>query len=606
MSSEQFFQTIRDAGFFKRLFSWKKITAESINAESEYNALKTETDLLRKQIEKIKAEETARQNETLSLREQLSETTASLRVQEEHVIQADRESARLRDERDQLKNDLTREASGHKTVSENFASLEQKFHAAELENNSLLQKYTTCDESLRQTKERLDELREETEAVKAEYTKVCGERDQLKNDLSVKTVEHKTIAENFAALDTKYNAALNETELLRQKNAAGEESLKQTRERLEEFKIQTDTLSQEYSALRDDYAAVSEKLKIETEQNKTHKSECQKACEERDAAKEKESRSAEGKRIAENNLQELNQKYDALNTEYTRIKEQLAAEESVKEERTASYERKVENLNVLVEQLESERKATAEKLEASFIEHQKELEISWQTHETNVASQMKSLCTKYNFNFCEKSDYTNRGAPDNVVVIGGLYTVFDAKCPKNPEELGNFPTYIKEQAAKMEKYAKYDNVRKTMFLVVPSSTLEVLSTFFYDLPKYSVYVITPEAILPILQILKLIEGYEFADQLNPEDREKLYRFIGQLTHATKRKIQIDTFLSGELINALHEVKTLPDDFVTAIEKFETKATLNPPMEKRMKTIEIRDIESDVRQLENEIIGWSAE
>lgn len=181
-----------------------------------------------------------------------------------------------------------------------------------------------------------------------------------------------------------------------------------------------------------------------------------------------------------------------------------------------------------------------------------------------------------------------------------MYTIFDAKSPKNPEELENFPTYLKNQAEAMKKYCKHDDVRKEVFLVVPSSTLDVLTTYQYDLAEYVVYVITPESLIPILQTLRQIENYEFTDTMSPEDQDKLCRFIGKLSHATKRKIQIDTYFSRELIDALRGIDMIPQDFAAEIGKYEQKAKLNPPMEKRVKMIEIEDVENEVRRMETEI------
>ncbi|MDO5843845.1 MAG: hypothetical protein Q4Q53_01695 [Methanocorpusculum sp.] len=312
-----------------------------------------------------------------------------------------------------------------------------------------------------------------------------------------------------------------------------------------------------------------------------------------------------GERKLENDRYlELRKEHENTVRELSETKEQAAAEESIREERTKNYERNVENLNVLVEQLEKDRRAIAEKLKADFEEHQKELEASWKTHESDVSETIRNICKKYDFVWCDKSEYPNKGVPDNVVMIGGLYTVFDAKSPKNPEELDNFPQYLKSQAEAMSKYCKFENVRKDAFLVVPSSTLDILTSYCYDLAEYTVYVITPESVLPIMQILKLIENYEFAEQLSPEDKDKLCRFIGKLSHTTKRKIQIDTYFAKELISALREIDSLPEEFANEVEGYEQKAKLNPPMEKRAKTISVSDIESDVRRVENEIVGWS--
>ncbi len=297
---------------------------------------------------------------------------------------------------------------------------------------------------------------------------------------------------------------------------------------------------------------------------------------------------------------EQKENQDTVTQDLIAAKEQISAYESVREEQTAEYSRKIERINTLYDQLKSDRETLANEQMDCLVRKQEELAVSWQKHESEVAESIRTICRKHDFVWCEKSEYPHPGTPDNVVLIGKMYTIFDAKSPKNPEELENFPTYLKTQAEAMKKYCKYDDVRMEVFLVVPSSTLEVLTTYHYDLAEYVVYIITPEALTPILQILRQIENYEFTDTMSPEDQDKLCRFIGKLSHATKRKIQIDTYFSRELIDALRGIDAIPEDFAAEIGKYEQKAKLNPPMEKRVKIIEIEDVENEVKRMETEI------
>lgn len=297
---------------------------------------------------------------------------------------------------------------------------------------------------------------------------------------------------------------------------------------------------------------------------------------------------------------EMKEKLEATTQELIAAKEEISAVESVRDEQTAEYNRKIERVNTLYDQLNNDRKKLAEEQLNLIVKKQEELATSWQKHELDVAENIRNICRKHDFVWCEKNEYPHTGTPDNVILIGKKYTIFDAKSPKNPEELDNFPIYLKSQAEAMSKYCKHDDVRKEAFLVVPSSTLDVLTTYQYDLAEYVVYVITPESLVPVLQILRQIENYEFTDTMSPEDRDKLCRFIGKLSHTTKRKIQIDTYFSREFIDALKGIDTIPDDFASEIGMYEQKAKLNPPMEKRVKMIEIGDVESDVKKLETEI------
>ena len=237
-------------------------------------------------------------------------------------------------------------------------------------------------------------------------------------------------------------------------------------------------------------------------------------------------------------------------------------------------------------------------------ENNERLSTAWQRHEQDVSETIQEIAKKYGIIRCEKGDYPYPGTPDNVLIIGDLYTIFDAKSPKNPEDLKNFPSYLKTQAEGMKKYCLKEKVRRIAFLVVPSSTIERLETFMYELASYIVYIITPEALYPILKILKYLEEYNSTDQLSPEDRDKLCCFIGKLTYTTKRKIQIDTYFSKELITSLKNIDTLPNYIGENIDKYERTEKLNPPMDQRRKIIQIKDIASDIKKVENEIFSWS--
>ena len=237
-------------------------------------------------------------------------------------------------------------------------------------------------------------------------------------------------------------------------------------------------------------------------------------------------------------------------------------------------------------------------------ENNERLSTAWQRHEQDVSETIQEIAKKYGIIRCEKGDYPYPGTPDNVLLIGDLYTIFDAKSPKNPEDLKNFPNYLKAQAEGMKKYCQKEKVRNIAFFVVPSSTIESLDTFMYQLASYTVYIITPEALLPILQMLKYLEAYDFTDQLSPEDRDKLCCFIGKLTYTTKRKIQIDNYFSKELITSLKTIDTLPNYIGENIDKYERTEKLNPPMDKRQKIVQIKDIASDIKKVENEILSWS--
>ena len=163
--------------------------------------------------------------------------------------------------------------------------------------------------------------------------------------------------------------------------------------------------------------------------------------------------------------------------------------------------------------------------------------------------------------------------------------------------MGNFPTYIKNQAEQASKYAKQSNVKKEIYLVVPSNTVDVIDTFHYNMGSYDVYVITKDALEPVLLSLKKIEEYEFADKLSPEDRTSLCRIIGKFAHTTKRRVQIDQYMANHMLELLRLAESeLPEDFVQSMKEFEKAEKLNPSTERRKKEIDIEKLSNEHNKL----------
>ena len=97
--------------------------------------------------------------------------------------------------------------------------------------------------------------------------------------------------------------------------------------------------------------------------------------------------------------------------------------------------------------------------------------------------------------------------------------------------------------------------------------------------------------------LKKIEEYDFAEQLNPEDRENICRVLGKFAHLSKRRIQIDTYFINQFMELAYKCESdLPSDILEKVIEFEKAEKLNPPQEKRVKAISISELEKSTRKL----------
>jgi len=295
------------------------------------------------------------------------------------------------------------------------------------------------------------------------------------------------------------------------------------------------------------------------------------------------------------NISSLTTKIELLNNQYTEAKETIAKLHENEEERVHLYDARVTELMALKKQLEEDRIRVQAERDAEIHRQYEIMEQTWKKHEEVVEQSLRSICQRHTLEYCDKEQFPIAGKkPDNAILICDQYVIFDAKSPKNSEDLTNFPLYIKNQAEAVKKYAKEENVKKDIFLVVPANTVEYLDEFHMDMADYQVYIVTYDSLEPIVLALKKIEDYQFVDQLSPEERENICRVIGKFAHATKRRIQIDNYFSNEFISLLQSCSSLPDDIIKKVVDYEKAEKMNPPMEKRKKLIPIKELEHDVK------------
>jgi hypothetical protein len=271
------------------------------------------------------------------------------------------------------------------------------------------------------------------------------------------------------------------------------------------------------------------------------------------------------------------------------------------ENRNITLRKSTESSNTLIESLENEKQRINDdrvKEAQQELENQKQ---TWRDHEKDVENHLQLICNNHVIKYISQEDFPHpRNKPDNSIEIMDQLIVFDAKSPAN-DDLNNFPKYIKLQTESLKKYAKHQDVKKDLFLVIPSNTLHVIKQFTYNIGDYNVYIITKDSLEPIILSLKKIEEYEFVDKLSPEERDNVCRIIGKFAHTTKRRIQIDQFFAEEFLQTLQKAGAqLPREMLESVIDFEKAERLNPPMEKRNKQILTKDLQEKSTQIKKEI------
>lgn len=304
------------------------------------------------------------------------------------------------------------------------------------------------------------------------------------------------------------------------------------------------------------------------------------------------------KSLREIKIESLQKDVNNLNNELKSKNEKIAKFESGEEERMKRYEKNIAQQNQVKESLEKQR----QRLDDDRVKEQEEvfqrMKKTWQTHETDVQQFIKKICLNNVIEYVDKVPFN--GKPDNTIQICNEYIIFDAKSPSN-DDLSNFPGYIIQQTKNVQKYALQQDVRKDIFLVVPTNTIDVIPRYTYNMSDYYVYIITKDSLEPIILALKKIEEYEFAEQLSPEDRDNICRVIGKFSHSTKRRIQIDQFFIDLNLDLLKKTKTgIPQEMLKQVSEIEQAEIINPPTDKRSKQLLTKDLDDNQNLLNTEI------
>jgi len=293
----------------------------------------------------------------------------------------------------------------------------------------------------------------------------------------------------------------------------------------------------------------------------------------------------------------VNEKIQNLEKELRTVRDENSNLKKDDEFRKKEHSNSVSSLKQIQEKILRDREDEVNKKNQAEIDRIKKLKETWSNHEEKVKNRIRTICNKTGVEYVDKVPF--KGKPDNTLRINEEYIIFDAKSPAN-DDLSNFPNYVKAQAESAIKYVKEEDVRREVFLVVPSNTLENLETFEYKLSDYTVYVVALDSIEPIILTLQRIEEYEFAEQLSPEERENICRVIGKFVHLSKRRIQIDGFFAKQFFELVYRSEAdLSKDILEKVAEFEKSEKLNPPQEKRARQISTKELEADSEKIQSE-------
>lgn len=255
----------------------------------------------------------------------------------------------------------------------------------------------------------------------------------------------------------------------------------------------------------------------------------------------------------------LEAKIEGLTMERDSLKKRVVKFETDEEQREREFNERLGRLEAAKISLDQERQRVIHEDEERIAQELTERDRLWADHENSVIAILTDLCKQPQFAFTSYSNtnlpegFDGSLKPDFMIEFLDQYVVFDAKVSKSK----SLQTYVNDQVKKtVEKVKNNDRIYKWIFLVVPASALSELKTHHYPVEGYQLFVISPEAIPAVIAGLKNITRYEFAEQMDPQQRENIIQTIAELDFHINLRNATDIVLSKMGIDILQKTQRI--------------------------------------------------
>ena len=205
--------------------------------------------------------------------------------------------------------------------------------------------------------------------------------------------------------------------------------------------------------------------------------------------------------------------------------------ETSKEAQEREHRDMVQKLENAEKALQSERQRVIREDEERLTMAETERDRLWNDHENAVIGALIDLCKQPHLQFTSYSnnnlpdDFDGSLKPDFLIEFLNQYVVFDAKISKAESLQSYIDDQVKKTAEKMKKNAK---IYPHVFLVVPTEAIGELKKLIYAKDQYYFYIVSKEALAPILASLKRISTYELAETLDPQKRENIISMLSEM------------------------------------------------------------------------------
>ena len=277
-------------------------------------------------------------------------------------------------------------------------------------------------------------------------------------------------------------------------------------------------------------------------------------------------------------LEQTKAKVTMLEKERENLQGKVTMFEAKKEHQEKEYRHTIEKLEAAQQALKEERQRVIQEDELRRKKTEEERDRLWAEHENAVIATLSDLCKQPQFQF---THFSNTSLPDDfdgslkpdflLEFVLGQYVIFDAKVSKAQSLQTYIDDAVKKTADKVKKNAK---IYPHIFLVVPTEAIGELKKLVYPKDGYYFYIVSREALAPILSSLKRISLYEVTETLDPQKRENIINMLAELcTHISYRNAH-EIILSRMGSAVLEKIEQLDPEISAEVEqkKAEKKVT----------------------------------
>ncbi len=230
-------------------------------------------------------------------------------------------------------------------------------------------------------------------------------------------------------------------------------------------------------------------------------------------------------------LEQTKAKLESIERERDALQKALTKTEMKREQQEKEHARGLEKIDAAERALKEERQRILESEVKAKQIAEEERDRLWNDHENAVIATLTDLCKLPHLQFTSYSnnnlpdDFDGSLKPDFLIEFLDQYVIFDAKASKAQSLQTYIDDAVKKTADKVRKNAK---IYPHIFLVVPTEAIGELKKLIYAKDEYYFYIVSREALAPILASLRRISTYELAETLDPQKRENIINMIAEL------------------------------------------------------------------------------